>query len=381
MQSSDVTRPFIVVFLTDGQPTIGETNSDRIMKNIAGAKTGKARVFCFGIGDKEVNTVLLDRIAEENAGARTYVTGSQDIEVSVSNFYDKIAKPVMSDLKLSFVNIATSDIYPKQLPDVFWGTQLTVFGRYDGDGAKAIQLEGIVNGKKQTLTYEFTFPKTAAANAFVPRIWAQRKIGYLLEQIRLNGETAEVKAEIVKLSKEYGIMTPYTSFLVVEDGAIAPPQASARNGWAAPRADAEGAAEDAMRDRRDLGSSSGAGGVRGSDSVNELKEADKAEAPAASATPGKGGKKQLDENKWGRLDTKAPVKHVESKVFFKQGASWVDREALDAPEKTTTKKLTYLSDEYFELLKSDTRLGKYMAIGDHVTVFWKDTIYVITAAE
>jgi Ca-activated chloride channel family protein len=124
---------------------------------------------------------------------------------------------VLADIELDFGDIEVSDVYPQPLPDLFAGTQLVVVGRYEGEGTVTLRLTGTVNGEVQTLTYAGQeFPQRATEMNFLPRLWATRKIGYLLREIRLHGDNEELVDEVVELSLRYGVMTPYTSFLVEE---------------------------------------------------------------------------------------------------------------------------------------------------------------------
>ncbi|MGE5532619.1 MAG: VIT domain-containing protein, partial [Bacteroidota bacterium] len=222
-------RPAMVIFLTDGMPTAGETDNEKIIKNVAKANHSQsddnadqrlARLFIFGVGD-DVNTHLLDKLADGNGGATNYVRPSQDIEEAVSSLYAKMSHPVLSDVKVKIANVQAHAIYPNKLPDLFVGNQVVLVGRYDGSGGSAITLTGMAGGKEKTYTYESTFPKEAAGNAFLARVWATRRIGYLLDQIRLNGENDEAKKEVVTLALKFGIVTPYTSALVQEDKVVA----------------------------------------------------------------------------------------------------------------------------------------------------------------
>ncbi len=213
---NDDKNPNMIVFLTDGLPTVGVTEADRILSNVADANTHNTRIFVFGVG-YDVNTHLLDQVSGINKGVSEYVEEREDIEVKVSAFYTKIQNPVLSDLGLDFSGITVEDMYPKELPDLFKGSQLTIFGRYSGSGGSLVELTGRVGGDEESSTYEVSFPQKDIENEFIPRLWAMRKIGYLLDEIRLNGEEKEVIDEIIELSIEYGIMTPYTSFLVDVD--------------------------------------------------------------------------------------------------------------------------------------------------------------------
>lgn len=214
-------RSFTMVFFTDGQPTIGEMKPEKIVKNISEKNTSNTRIFTFGVGD-DVNTALLDQLADNTKASSTYVRPAEDIEIKVSNLYGKISHPVLANLKLTTSeNIKLHEIYPVRLPDLFFGGQLVVLGKYSGQGAAAVKLTGQVGKDVREFVYDVTFPnRTTAEHEFVEQLWARRKVGFLLDQIRLNGEQRELLEELVQLAKRYGIATPYTSYLVVPDTAM-----------------------------------------------------------------------------------------------------------------------------------------------------------------
>src|SRR2546425_1770323 len=219
LRSEKADRPFAVIFLTDGLPTIGNTDENQIVANAKKNSGGNVRVFCFGIGH-DVNTHLLDKIAEETRAFSQYVLPQEDIEVKVSNFFAKIKDPVLTNPALAFTgDIRTTKLYPTPLPDLFRGEQLVLVGRYSGKGASAAVLEGMVNGTKKKFTYDVGFSAETTEHDFIPRLWATRRVGYLLEEIRLHGENAEIKEEVTELARKYSIVTPYTAYLIVEDEA------------------------------------------------------------------------------------------------------------------------------------------------------------------
>jgi Ca-activated chloride channel family protein len=208
-----------VIFLTDGEPTVGETNPDRITHNIRAANGDSWKIFCFGVG-YDVKAELLDRISEESGAIASYVRPNEDIEVKVSSFFAKIANPAMTDIKLVCEDTKLTQIYPRNLPDLFYGMQLVLAGRFDSPGRSVIRLEGYVDGKAAVFEYDVDFSDRSHTDKLVPRQWAIRRIGYLIEEIGHNPSNEELKQEIIRLSKEYGIATPYTSFFV-EDPALA----------------------------------------------------------------------------------------------------------------------------------------------------------------
>ena len=211
-------RPYVVIFLTDGQPTIGETGEDRILANVDKANAGHVRVFSFGIGT-DLNTHLLDRLAEATKAVSQYVIPTEDIEVKLSNFYTKIKDPALSNVTVSFSggDIKTSQVYPGTMPDLFKGEMLVAFGKYSGKGAAAVKISGTINGEKREFVTDVNFADNDTKNEFIPRLWATRRVGWLLDEIRKNGETAELKDEVVRLARANGIVTPYTAYLILED--------------------------------------------------------------------------------------------------------------------------------------------------------------------
>ncbi len=219
MRSDDPNRPFTMVFFTDGQPTVDETNPDKIVKNVLAKNSGNTRIFTFGVGD-DVNAAMLDQLADSTRAVSTYVREAEDIETKVASLYGKISHPVLTDLRLTSTTVQIHEMYPPKLPDLFQGTQLVVIGRYTGSGHTAIRLTGMVGKEKQEFVYDVNFPAktdSEASKDFVEPLWARRKVGYLLDQIRANGEKKELIDEVVILAKRYGIATPYTSYLVVPD--------------------------------------------------------------------------------------------------------------------------------------------------------------------
>lgn len=232
MRSDDLSRTFTIVFFTDGQPTIGETDPRKILKNVTAKNSANTRIFTFGVGQPQVtgrnesydlNATFLDQLAEQTRAISTYVRPQEDLEAKVTSLYNKISHPVLANLKLTVVGegVRLSERYPQELPDLFHGGQLSVLGKYDGKGPIAVKLSGSVGKESREFVYEINFAsKTADEKTFVEDLWARRKVGYLLDQIRANGEKKELVDEVTTLAKNYGIATPYTSYLVVPDGAV-----------------------------------------------------------------------------------------------------------------------------------------------------------------
>ena len=115
--------------MTDGLPTAGETNPTRILENARQARIPGLRLFSFGVG-YNVNTALLDKLAADNGGVADYIEPTEDLEAKVSSFFARVNSPVLTDLRLDMAGVETDLVYPRALPDIFRGSQVTLIGRY-----------------------------------------------------------------------------------------------------------------------------------------------------------------------------------------------------------------------------------------------------------
>jgi Ca-activated chloride channel family protein len=219
LAAGDPARLGLVVFLTDGLPTVGQQDGKRIVANAKGRNAAAMRVFCFGVGfDQDVP--FLDELATSTRASREYVTEGQDLEAALVRFFDRVQQPALSDLSMEW-GPGAREVYPNPLPDLFAGDRLVIAGRYDEPGARAVKLKGTRLGQPVEFTYEGTLPERGGVSA-VARLWAQRKIDFLLGEIRRNGMNKELKDEIVSLATRHHIVTPYTAGLVVEDTPVEP---------------------------------------------------------------------------------------------------------------------------------------------------------------
>ena len=356
-QFSGKERPRYIVFLTDGLPTQGETDIETILKNVSRENQSGVRIFSFGVGT-DVNTLLLDLMGEQNKGYTAYLEPGEEMEIEISSFFTKINYPVLSELALDFASVKIKDVYPKELPDLFRGSQLLIFGRYSTSGHTAITLSGQVNKEKKTCTYEKTFPEKNTDNDFIPALWATRKIGYLLNEIRLHGENEETVEEIVDLSIRYGVITPYTSFLVQEElnrdvGEVQGPVDEDRLYSSMPYTFAEG------KDSYDA--ASGAANVHTSTEISSYQEAEILPQPPSVA----GGVSD---------DVALSIKTVADKTFYFKEGKWVDSLYAD---KTETVDIEFCSEKYFELLKKFPEMAKYLAVGDNIILVYEGKSYNI----
>src|ERR1043165_5043408 len=358
-------RPKILVFMTDGLPTVDETNVSKIVDNVHRAITSGIRVFTFGVG-YDVNTTLLDKIAADNGGVADYVEPKEDLEVKVSNFFTKVNYPVLTDLGLDIAGVHTDLVYPRSMPDVFRGSQVTLIGRYNNPEALdaiRIKLSGKSNGALRTYSYDnLRFPLREEANDYLPRLWATRRVGWLMEQVRTNGEQKELRDEIVDLGTRYGIVTPYTSYLALEND-------------------------------REITQYTGGGQpvtrrpAKGGFVMNAPKVASANAAPSPAMDTGVAAVKESKQRR-AQMETdslrvddtrKDAVRRVEAKTFYLIEGVWTDSEfKTEARLPETT--LTFGSDEYFALLKQYPKLASYFSLGERVVVVFEGRVYRVSGS-
>ncbi len=212
-------RDPMIVLLTDGQPTVGVTSLADIEARARERRAAGAHLFAFGVG-YDVNAPFLDRLAADGRGASDYVKPEEDIEEKVSALFGKVTSPVLRDVTVSVEGARTFDLCPRVTPDLFRGEQLVVLGRYEGRGDARAVVRGVTpGGRRVEVRVPMDLDPPRGRNGYVPTLWASRRIATLMDQARLEGETPDLREEIVGLSKEYGILTPYTSYYVGDEAA------------------------------------------------------------------------------------------------------------------------------------------------------------------
>ena len=326
-------RPNYILFLTDGLPTVGITGTAEILKNIINANKLKSRVFVFGVGN-DVNTELLDRIPSENRGTSVYVSENDNLEVAISSYYEKISSPLLSDIEIDFTGIKVKDTYPRMLPDLFKGSQLLQIGRYKGEGPVTVTLSGKVGKKERRFVLKNQKLGREESHNFLPRLWAARRIGYLLEEIRFHGSKRELVDEVKKLGLKFGIVTPYTSFLVTEKERHALDAAAPE----ATRAFAEGKV-------------TGVGAVK----IAKATQRFKAEEQAV------------------RVESQM-IKYKEDKTFYLKNGFWADS---DYEEGSAVKEILFNSEEYFRLISEKPGIAKYLSVAVNIIVRYEGVNYKI----
>lgn len=383
----EAARPCYIVVLSDGVPTVGETtNVKEIAKLARERRADNVRMFPFGVGN-DVNTWLLDTLAEENRGQREYVKPNEEMEMKVSNFADKIASPVLADVSVKIDGAKIHDLHPQVPGDLFAGSQISLLGRFDKPGTHTLMLEGTVNGEKRAFEYVVELGENNTEKAYLPRMWAVRRVGYLMDQVNLKGETKEIKDEIVRLGTKFGIVTPYTSFLVIEDEPLPQPGAEMPRdrregrvigerggpgiGGGVPAAPEQQKGEDAVgrsksnADRRAQDSADGAEEVE-RDSANELEELARKKGFASRRDARKRKLKEAGYSDEAASHESAEiVKTIGTRSFVWTDGVWLESDLTNA-ELFGAEAVDYLSERYFELMDAGGNVAKVLALGNEV---------------
>jgi Ca-activated chloride channel family protein len=337
-------RLFLVVLLTDGRPTVGIKDTETILEQVKKANRFDARVFTFGVGE-DLDVRLLDRIAEATRGERDYVAPNEEIATVTGRFFRKIDQPVLTDLKVEFGE-GVGQIYPRRLPDLFAGGQLVLMGRYAKGSSRTVRVSGRRGAERLIYEFRVTF-MDEEHSPYLPRLWAQRKVAFLLDEIRLHGPDTELVNEIRDLALRYSLVTPYTAGLVVE-------------GHRGP----SGGVPPGLRAPTDPEPPPPPGAVSGPTTpgspIFSSKELKKAKQDAV-----------IRESDW--------IKVVADKTFrMDEKGRWVDA-AWD--KRTEPKVIEAFSDAYFDLIDRSEKIARYLALGKRVLFVLEGKPYEIVPDE
>ena len=396
--TGDADGPVYVVFMTDGQPTVGEKNTVRIAANVKQKLREGTRLFSLGVGH-DVNSRLLDKLASICLGQTLYVRPGEPLDDVIRNLYDRIGAPALTDARLKITvdgkEGRTRQLYPSEMYDLFSGDQLVIVGRYRKHGSLRLELSGDYLGKRQKYVFEDELPERTdrSKHVFVERLWATRRIGQIIDEIDLDGENPELVDELIVLSKRHGILTPYTAYLAEEQtdlNDVAAGRRMTRSRLVELQAEA---GESAFRQR------SFKSGLKSADRVQSPLGAsgttrmawDSASAPASTsparpaiaATPISGGAPGSQMTEPARQADRVgaeTVKRIASKTFFLRNGRYVDADATKQ-QIAGAEKIEQFSDAYFRLLDTlDEESKAYLAEDVEVVLVLAGKAYRITPA-
>ncbi|MGE3107784.1 MAG: VWA domain-containing protein [Phycisphaerales bacterium] len=360
----------MVLFLTDGLPTVGNTSEIDIRNDTSRANAYKRRIFTFGVG-YDVNAPLLDKIAETTRGSSINVLPGENVESAVSAVFRRLEGPILSEPALASIDRdgntlprATRELMPAALPDLFEGDQVVLLGQYKDADELRFRLKGMDAGQERSYEFHFKLDGATTRNAFVPRLWATRKIAMLVDEIRQRGaeapsastadpnttdpRTRELVEEIVRLSTKFGVLTEYTSFLATQPGENHPPTRYSLG-------EATKEACDNLQSRA-VGMRTGNAGVAQSMNV-------KAQAAQACSNIGNAW---YDDN-MNRVSI-TTVQQVDDQTLFRRGAKWVDARIMVKDEEAKPDRVVeFGTPEYFDIaraLADEGRAGIISLRGD-----------------
>jgi Ca-activated chloride channel family protein len=206
----------LVLFVTDGQPTVGERDPEAIAARVTALRDSR-RIFSFGVG-ADLNVALIERLALEGRGTAQFVRPDESVERAVSIVASRLTSPVVTDMKVYADGVRLLKTLPSQSSDLFAGQDFVMLARYDHDGPARLRFEGRTASGPVVWSTRVVFPASSRENSFIARLWATQRVGYLSAEKRRNGGSTEVDDEIRQLGERYGIPTEFSSYLVVEPG-------------------------------------------------------------------------------------------------------------------------------------------------------------------
>ena len=206
----------IVLFLTDGLPTVGERDGAAIASSVA-KRRGSRRVFTFGVGS-DLNIPLIEQLALEGRGTASFVRPEESVERAVSIVASRLTNPLVTDVRVRADGVRLLKMHPSGPVDIFAGEDLVILARYDGSGDAVVRFEGQTSSGPVSWGTRVQFPERSRENAYVARLWATQRVGYLSAEKRKHGRSRELDDEIRELGERYGIPTEFSSYLVLEPG-------------------------------------------------------------------------------------------------------------------------------------------------------------------
>lgn len=374
MRGRSAGRLPLVVFVTDGEPTVGERNPDAIAA-LAARDRGDARLFSVGVS-ADVNATLIEQSAVEGHGTAHFVRDSESVERTVSLLARRLSTPVLTNVRVHVDGVRLSQVLPAGALDVFAGQDLVVLARYEGDGRATVRLEGESVDGPVTWSTSVSFPARSRENPFVARLWAAQRVGWLAAEKRKSGGNREMDDEIKSLGERYGIPTEFSSYLVVEPGM----QVAARavgNATGAPGLQpvtttaAGGVSRRTRADVRDQAADAIAAPAAPAMTANE------ARFEAAKSSAAQREMKSVAEMDALSKEKSATERSIGSRRFTLVNGVWTDAR-YTASMRTVT--VTPFSAAYFALVQRFPELADPFALGEQVVVAGRSIAISLSAA-
>ncbi|MGH7713911.1 MAG: VIT domain-containing protein [Gemmatimonadaceae bacterium] len=360
-------RMSFVVFVTDGEPTVGERNPDAIAA-MAARLRNDARVFTFGVG-AEIHAGLIEQLALEGRGTAHFVSANESVERAVSLLSQRLTSPVLSDVRVRAEGVRLTNLHPVLPLDLFAGQDLVLLARYEGSGQARIRVETDSPDGRLSWTRDVRFPARERDNAFVGRLWAAQRLGWLAAEKRKRGGSTELDAEIRSLGEKFGIPTEFSSYLVVEPGMTVAAGMRRDAIGALPPANAAGASRANEERARRLGESPvqlSQVVVTGTDAaVTNRKEQEFAAAKQAASQREAKSLADVDASAQVPSELQKSMRQVEQRTFQLVNGVWIDVRQTPTMRTVQVKPFSPL---YFQLVQELKDLGPALALGERVIV-------------
>ena len=348
----------LVLFVTDGEPTIGERDPDVIASRVSRLR-GDRRIFSFGVG-ADLNAALVERLAVEGRGTAQFVRPDESVERAVSVVASRLTNPVVTDVRVYADGVRLIKRLPSEAADIFAGQDYVLLTRYSGSGSTRLRFEGHTARGPVSWTTRVDLPSSSRENSFVARLWATQRVGYLSAEKRKSGANHEIDDEIRELGERYAIPTEFTSYLVVEPNMQ--PQFRAMGVKGGSASGASNAVVTGVATRADAALSGQVSGVATAPAAPAAKAFERARAAAAQrATTNLAVADALDEAKEANKD----ARRIGSRLFKLSGDTWIDVSRSDSTKTITIKPF---SEAYFKLIDAIPELREVFSLGDKVVV-------------
>ncbi|KAM5231062.1 inter-alpha-trypsin inhibitor heavy chain H4 isoform 13-T13 [Hipposideros larvatus] len=217
----------LIILLTDGDPTVGETNPKNIQKNVQDAIDGRYSLFCLGFGF-DVSYAFLEKLALDNGGLARRIYEDSDSALQLQDFYQEVANPLLTAVAFEYPSNTVEEVTQDNFQLLFKGSEMVVAGKLRDQGPDVLSAK--VNGHllMQNITFqteakvaeqekEFQSPKYIFHN-FMERLWAYLTIQQLLEKIvsASDAEKQALETRALGLSLNYSFVTPLTSMVITK---------------------------------------------------------------------------------------------------------------------------------------------------------------------
>lgn len=239
LDAIEADRTSAIVLVTDGVANVGETEQRKFLQLI---RQKDVRLFTFIMGNS-ANRPLLEALTKASNGFAVSISNSDDIVGQILTAVGKVGHEALHGAELKIGGVKTAELTPKQIGSLYRGQQLVILGHYWGNGLANVELGGRISGQPKTYRTEFAFPAQSKDNPELERLWAYASIETLQDEMADFGEKADLKRAATDLALEYGLVTDYTSMIVLRDEQFAARNIQRRN-------QARVAVEEAARQQR-----------------------------------------------------------------------------------------------------------------------------------